>query len=238
MCNMWTAIQPGLSVDSLGVTEHSPERMQVLQERGETATRHGRATFAVLLLQDLAVVVLLMLVPLLSQGDSGALLHQFLEVCSHHVEREPLCSHSEPLYSHCVLFTSISVSDDETLLVHMAASRVCVSQRKCRSLVGGFLIIAKALGVAAIKAMVCITGIIFTGRMLLRPLMRRIAALQNADIFAATTLLVILGCSALTQMSGLSLALGAFLAGLLMAETEYALQVPVTTPSTVSVECT
>lgn len=73
--------------------------------------------------------------------------------------------------------------------------------------------------------MVCIMGIIFTGRMLLRPLMRRIAALQNADIFAATTLLVILGCSALTQMSGLSLALGAFLAGLLMAETEYALQV-------------
>jgi Kef-type K+ transport system membrane component KefB len=90
---------------------------------------------------------------------------------------------------------------------------------------GGFVIIAKALGVAAVKAMVCITGIIFTGRMLLRPLMRRIAALQNADIFAATTLLVILGCSALTQMSGLSLALGAFLAGLLMAETEYALQV-------------
>ena len=67
---------------------------------------------------------------------------------------------------------------------------------------GGFLIIAKALGMAAVKAMVCITGIIFTGRMLLRPLMRRIAALQNADIFAATTLLVILGCSALTQMSG------------------------------------
>lgn len=45
--------------------------MQVLQERGETATRHGRATFAVLLLQDLAVVVLLMLVPLLARGGSG-----------------------------------------------------------------------------------------------------------------------------------------------------------------------
>lgn len=46
--------------------------MQVLQERGESGTRHGRATFAVLLLQDLAVVVLLMLVPLLAGGDSGA----------------------------------------------------------------------------------------------------------------------------------------------------------------------
>jgi Kef-type K+ transport system membrane component KefB len=46
-----------------------------MQDRGETATRHGRATFAVLLLQDLAVVVLLMLVPMISQGSSGACLH-------------------------------------------------------------------------------------------------------------------------------------------------------------------
>ena len=45
--------------------------VQLLQERGETATKHGRATFAVLLLQDLAVVVLLMLVPLLAKGGSG-----------------------------------------------------------------------------------------------------------------------------------------------------------------------
>jgi Kef-type K+ transport system membrane component KefB len=90
---------------------------------------------------------------------------------------------------------------------------------------GGFLPILSALGKAALKACVCIGGIILAGRTLLRPVMRRIASLENAEIFAATTLLVILGCSALTQVSGLSLALGAFLAGLLMAETEYALQV-------------
>eukprot|EP00955_Chlamydomonas_euryale_P059789 357496-Chlamydomonas_euryale.AAC.5 len=47
----------------------------------------------------------------------------------------------------------------------------------------------------------------------------------NAEIFASTTLLVALGTSFLTQLAGLSLALGAFLAGLLIAETEYALQV-------------
>ena len=46
----------------------------------------------------------------------------------------------------------------------------------------------------------------------------------NAEIFAATTLLVVLGTSFLTSLAGLSLALGAFLAGLLIAETEYALQ--------------
>ncbi len=54
---------------------------------------------------------------------------------------------------------------------------------------------------------------------------RKISGLSNAEIFAATTLLVVLGTSLMTQLAGLSLALGAFLAGLLLAETEYALQV-------------
>jgi predicted Kef-type K+ transport protein len=45
------------------------------------------------------------------------------------------------------------------------------------------------------------------------------------QIFAATTLFLVLGTSVLTSLAGLSLALGAFLAGLLIAETEYALQV-------------
>lgn len=51
------------------------------------------------------------------------------------------------------------------------------------------------------------------------------SSFANAEIFAATTLLVVLGTSVLTSIAGLSLALGAFLAGLLIAETEYALQV-------------
>lgn len=45
--------------------------MKIMQERSETGSRHGRATFAILLFQDLAVVVLLMLVPLLATGGSG-----------------------------------------------------------------------------------------------------------------------------------------------------------------------
>jgi hypothetical protein len=51
------------------------------------------------------------------------------------------------------------------------------------------------------------------------------SAFANAEIFAATTLLVVLGTSVITSLAGLSLALGAFLAGLLIAETEYAMQV-------------
>ena len=53
--------------------------------------------------------------------------------------------------------------------------------------------------------------IIAGGRTLLRPIYRRMADMGNTDVFAATTLLVVLGTSVLTQIAGLSLALGAFL---------------------------
>ena len=61
------------------------------------------------------------------------------------------------------------------------------------------------------KAVVCIASIIAGGRVVLRPIYRRISDLKNAEIFAACTLLVVLGTSVLTQAAGLSLALGAFL---------------------------
>ena len=90
---------------------------------------------------------------------------------------------------------------------------------------GGGAAIARALGLAAVKAVACIVTIMAGGRAIVRPFYRRIADTGNADVFAATTLLVVLGTSVLTQLAGLSLALGAFLAGLLLAETEFALQV-------------
>lgn len=80
----------GLALSSTAVA------MQVLQDRNETGSRHGRATFSILLLQDLAVVVVLMLIPLLSQQMSSP--------------------------------------------------------------GGGLSVILKALGIAAIKAVICITG--------------------------------------------------------------------------------
>ena len=98
---------------------------------------------------------------------------------------------------------------------------------------GGLMVIAQALGIAAVKAAVCIVLMIAGGRVILRPVYRRIASLGNPDVFAATTLLVVLGSSVLTQIAGLSLALGAFLAGLLIAETEYAMQVRFSTSASV-----
>ncbi|KAF5953313.1 hypothetical protein HYC85_006169 [Camellia sinensis] len=147
----------GLALSSTAVV------LQVLQERGESTSRHGRATFSVLLFQDLAVVVLLILIPLISPNSSKGGV--------------------------------------------------------------GFQAIAEALGLAAVKAIVAITVIIAGGRLLLRPIYKQVAENQNAEIFSANTLLVILGTSLLTARAGLSMALGAFLAGLLLAETEFSLQV-------------
>jgi monovalent cation:proton antiporter-2 (CPA2) family protein len=147
----------GLALSSTAVA------LQVLQDRGESNNRHGRATFSALLFQDLAVVLFLMMIPLLANSVSGGAV--------------------------------------------------------------GLRTIGAALGQAGLKSVVCITGIILGGRLMFRPIYKRIAATQNAEVFRATTLLVALGTSELTQMAGLSMELGAFLAGLLLAETEYHLQI-------------
>jgi CPA2 family monovalent cation:H+ antiporter-2 len=130
--------------------------LQVLQESGEKASQVGRLSFAVLLLQDLAVVPLLVLVPLLAGSESQ---------------------------------------------------------------------IIDALLNAGGRAIIALVLIFVVGRVLLRPLFRMVAALHNEELFAAFTLLVVLGTAWATAEAGLSLALGAFIAGLLVAETEYHHQV-------------
>jgi len=72
---------------------------------------------------------------------------------------------------------------------------------------------AKALGVIAI--------IVLGGRLLLRPTLRWIAGSATPEIFTAASLLLVLATAALMQTVGLSMALGAFLAGVLLAESEY-----------------
>ena len=64
-----------------------------------------------------------------------------------------------------------------------------------------------------VQAITCIVSLIAGGRVLLRPMYRFISKLGNEDIFQATTILVVLGTSMMTQLAGLSLALGAFLVG-------------------------
>lgn len=130
--------------------------IQMLAERGEMITRYGRVSFSVLLFQDLAIVPLLALLPLLGAPES--------------------------------------------------------------SLIG-------AVAIAAVKAVAVVAAAILIGRRVLRPLYRIIAAARLQELFVAVTLLVVLGAGWLMSQAGISMALGAFLAGLLLSETEYRHQV-------------
>ena len=85
--------------------------------------------------------------------------------------------------------------------------------------------LALALGVAALKAVAAVGIIVVVGRFLLTPLFRMVAEAKSSELFVATALLVAIGTSWVTEYVGLSLAFGAFLGGLLLAETEFRHQV-------------
>jgi glutathione-regulated potassium-efflux system ancillary protein KefC len=74
---------------------------------------------------------------------------------------------------------------------------------------------------SAIKIIAIITAIVIGGRLLLRPIFRWIARSKTPEIFTAASLLLVVGIAALMLYVGLSMALGAFLAGVLLAESEY-----------------
>ncbi len=125
--------------------------LQLIAERGEMTARWGRASFGILLAQDLAVVPLLALLPLLGSSASG----------------------------------------------------------------GGISLQQGALSVAALLA------VVVGGRFLLRLMLRVAARSQVREILTATALLVAFGTAYLLDAAGLSLALGAFMAGVLLADSEF-----------------
>jgi CPA2 family monovalent cation:H+ antiporter-2 len=81
---------------------------------------------------------------------------------------------------------------------------------------------------AFLSGIAAIAGIVIAGRLLLRPLMRLVARSGSQELFLATCLLVALGAGLLASAAGQSMALGAFLAGLLLAETEFRHEIEVT----------
>src|SRR5579863_5580437 len=127
--------------------------LELLSNQGRLKTTVGRSSFAVLLLQDLAVIPILMFVSLLAAGSGSSVL--------------------------------------------------------------------ASLGRALLQAAVALTAIVAFGRVLLRPLFRMVAATRSRDLFIATALFVIIAAGVVANQAGLSMALGAFVAGLLLAETEY-----------------
>ncbi|MHA1567662.1 MAG: monovalent cation:proton antiporter-2 (CPA2) family protein [Alphaproteobacteria bacterium] len=82
-----------------------------------------------------------------------------------------------------------------------------------------------AMGFAVVKAVVALVLVVGVGRLVLRPVYRIIANTRSSELFVATTLLLILGTGWLVSLVDISMVLGAFLAGLLLSETEYRHQV-------------
>ena len=103
-------------------------------------------------------------------------------------------------------------------------------------MVGPFLVLALALGqggeglglavgAAVLKAVAAVMAILGIGRVVLRYVFEQVAAVRDPDVFIALSLVVVLASGLMTKMAGLSMAFGAFLAGMLLAETHYRHQV-------------
>ncbi|MFN4164216.1 MAG: glutathione-regulated potassium-efflux system protein KefC [Ferrovibrio sp.] len=138
----------GLSLSSTAIA------LQPLTERSLLGTPGGRSAFSILLFQDIAVIPMLALLPLL--GGVAALEGS-----------------------------------------------------------------GEAGWIGALKAVAAVAIVIFGGRFLTRPVFRLIAATGLREIFTAVALLLVMGIALLMQLAGLSMALGTFLAGVLLAESEY-----------------
>lgn len=128
--------------------------LQVMKEKDWLGTRSGSAAFSILLFQDIAVIPMLAVLPLLSAQATEA-----------------------------------------------PASG------------SGWWGVAKVVGVLA--------GVVVVGRHLLRPLLRAVAAAHLREVFTAVALLLVVAMAALMSMIDLSMGLGAFMAGVLLADSEY-----------------
>jgi len=134
--------------------------MPILTDQKRQHSVAGRATFSVLLFQDLAVAPILITLTLLGRGAGEDSLA-------------------------------------ERLLLSLAPS---------------------ALGVVVLLVL---------GRLLLRPMLRSVAKAKSEELFVAACLLVVIGSGLVSALTGMSMALGAFIAGLLLAETEFRHEVEV-----------
>jgi len=137
----------GLSLSSTAIA------LQTLKEQNLLDTPAGNKGFSILLFQDIAVIPMITLVPLLGVAQAS--------------------------------------SNDES----------------------GWLVALKVLGV--------IFALVLFGRYLTRPIFRIIAKAKTKEIFTAFSLALVIGIALLMQSVGMSMALGAFLAGVLLAESEY-----------------
>ncbi len=85
--------------------------------------------------------------------------------------------------------------------------------------------LASELGLAFFKGAIVVVVMLFAGRYLLRPLFNEVATSKSQELFTLTVLTVVLSAAAFTEEMGISMTLGAFLAGMMLGETEYRHQI-------------
>ena len=88
-------------------------------------------------------------------------------------------------------------------------------------LAGGGGSVLNGLALAFANAALALGVIVIVGRLLLRPLFRLVAAADTGELFVAATLFVIVGTAVIAGLAGMSMALGAFVAGLLLSDSEF-----------------
>ena len=93
---------------------------------------------------------------------------------------------------------------------------------------GGAPTLSPDLLLAFAPAVLGVIALLVIGRLVLRPMLRSVARAKSEELFVAACLLVVIGAGLISALTGLSMALGAFIAGLLLAETEFRHEVEVT----------
>ncbi|NOQ63340.1 MAG: potassium transporter KefC, partial [Methyloprofundus sp.] len=87
------------------------------------------------------------------------------------------------------------------------------------------LTIGEEIGIALLKSLVILSLIIVLGRFFLHPILHRVALSRNPEVFTASAVLIVLGTALLAEYIGFSMAMGAFLAGLLISDSAYKHQI-------------
>jgi len=93
------------------------------------------------------------------------------------------------------------------------------------SMLAGGDIDAAESGINLLYAITAIVALLLVGRYLLNPVLEKIVASQDPEVFVAVAVLLVLGVAWIMELVGLSMALGAFLAGLMLAESHYRHQI-------------
>lgn len=81
--------------------------------------------------------------------------------------------------------------------------------------------VAQAMGMAVVKAIGALIAVYLTGKFLLKPLLSQVISFAQEELFTASILLIVIATASFTGYAGLSLPLGAFLAGLIISETTF-----------------